>query len=62
MSNTLGYCAAIADVSRMGEGSIAEELLAEAGFRLEDIIKAGIEEYDLEEIRKLFVKKGSSDE
>lgn len=53
MSFINGYCAAVGDVSRSGHGDIAEELMDSSGFCLNDLIRAELDEYDLEEIKKL---------
>ena len=53
MAFIIGYCAAAADVSRSGHDDIASELMGNSGCSLDDLIKAGVEDYDLDEIKKI---------
>ena len=50
----LGYAAAIADVYRNSGQDYASEILLESGMTLEEFEDAGIEDYDLKTITKIY--------
>lgn len=52
-----GYAAAIAGLIRDGERSAIKNLLTGDGLKLENFKKAGVEDYDLDEIKKIFKKQ-----
>lgn len=47
-----GYAAGIADARR--NGADVETLLKESGLSIKDFIKAGADEYDIEDLKDLF--------
>lgn len=50
-----GYAIAVAEIVRMhDEPTIAADVINGSGFKLSDFESAGLDDYDLREIRKLF--------
>lgn len=52
--HTVGYAACLADLYRNNAQDHAEHLAAGTGLTLQDFIDAGVEEYDMQQIRKIY--------